>query len=83
MEVVRMDSTVRYPGRGWVGFAWMGIIFLFLALLIDASAQAGEVESCNGPTANALLNPPSSDGAPVKVTIALVLLNITDIDEVG
>lgn len=78
-----MDSIVREPGRGWVGFAWMGIIFLFLALLTDASAQGGEVEVRNGPTANPLLKPPSSDGSPVQVTIALVLLNITDIDEVG
>jgi hypothetical protein len=61
----------------------MGIIILFLVLLIDASAQGGEIGVRSGPTANTLLDPPNSDGCQVKVTIALVLLNITNIDEVG
>jgi hypothetical protein len=61
----------------------MGITILFLAPLMDTSAQSGEVEVRNGPSANSLLKPPSSDGSPVKVAVALVLLSITDIDEVG
>jgi hypothetical protein len=71
------------PEWGRLSFVWAGIMFLFLALSIDTSAQSADVEVRHGPIENAVLQqPPNSDGSPVMVSIALVLLNITDIDEV-
>jgi len=62
---------------GGIGLAWIGAFLLLLAIpLIDASAQGARIG--NGPAATPLLKPPNGDGSQVKVTIAMVLLNITD-----
>lgn len=79
-----MDSTIGVKDR--LGcraqLAWTTII-LCGALLFSGWAKRGDAAVRNEPIANALLQPLNRDGHPLKVGIALVLLNITDIDEVG
>jgi Neurotransmitter-gated ion-channel ligand binding domain/Neurotransmitter-gated ion-channel transmembrane region len=63
--------------------SWAAAILAFLAtFVLLARAVGAEVKNSNSPAANSLLKTPTSDGSPVKVSIALVLLNITDVDEV-
>lgn len=79
-----MDSTIGAKDR--LGcraqLAWTTII-LSGALLFSGWAKRGDAAVRNEPIANALLQPLNRDGHPLKVGIALVLLNITDMDEVG
>ncbi|HEV3109929.1 MAG TPA: hypothetical protein VGY99_05490 [Candidatus Binataceae bacterium] len=59
------------------------IVLLFAALVLYASVGGAAVDYPNQSEANSLREPPISDGNPVAVAVALGLLNVTDIDEVG
>jgi hypothetical protein len=65
-----------------LGLATAILSFLTTFLVQSAPGRAA-LEYPNRPGANSLLEPPTTDANPVKVTIALGLLNMTDIDEVG
>jgi Neurotransmitter-gated ion-channel ligand binding domain/Neurotransmitter-gated ion-channel transmembrane region len=82
----RSDASARADGPlgGRIRLGSAVAILSFLAtFVLHSSAGGTAVEYPYRPGANSLLKPPTSDGNPVKVTIALGLLNLTDIDEVG
>ena len=61
----------------------VAILSLLATFVLGASPAGAAVESSGKSAANSLREPPISDGNPVTVALALGLLNVTDIDEVG
>lgn len=79
------DTSIRRKGLrcGWAGLARIAAVVLLLAAaLFDTPRESAAAGVRDEPAASSLQMPPGSAGFPVKVTIALVLLNITDVDEV-
>jgi hypothetical protein len=78
-----MQAPTDWPMSCWMRLSSaVAVLSLIATFLLCASAGVA-AESSGKSEANSLREPPISDGRQVTVAVALGLLNVTDIDEVG